>query len=202
MTNQREDLLVWIDLETTGLDCDNHMMGVQKHKILEVGMHITDSNYNIIDEGLSLIIHHDKTALNGLMNDYVLNMHTENGLLDKVETSTVSLYEAQDLMIKYLKDFNISPQSSPICGNNVGFDKNFLDAQMPNFSGLLHYRKIDVSTLKEIARRQYPEVFKLIQKSANHRALDDIKESIQELQIYQNYLFLPSQVKKIHKKLN
>lgn len=189
--NDRKDLLIWVDLETTGLDCDDNMKGVQTHKILEVGIHITDSNFNIIDEGLELIIHHDLKDIKPLMVDFVYNMHSKNGLLDKVEKSTTSLEQSQEIIMQYVKQFNIAPKSSPICGNNVGFDRNFIDAQMPEFSQLLHYRKIDVSSFKEVATRLYPDVAKMIDKKAKHRALDDIKESIIELKVYQQYMLQP-----------
>lgn len=187
----RKDLLVWVDLETTGLDCDDNMKGVQTHKILEIGVHITDSNFNIIDEGLQIVIHHDFKTIKPLMVEFVHNMHATNGLLDKVEKSTTSLEQAQQLIIEYIKSFNIAPKSSPICGNNVGFDRNFIDAQMPQFSELLHYRKIDVSSFKEVASRLYPDIAKMIDKKGKHRALDDIKESIKELKVYQEHMLMP-----------
>lgn len=188
---KRKDLLIWVDLETTGLDLDNNMEGVHKHKILEIGIHITDSYYNIIDDGLEIIVHQDKEVIKPLMIEYVRNMHESNGLLEKVEKSTISLQDAEKMIVDYLNSYNIEPQSSPICGNNVSFDKNFIDAQLPQFAKFLHYRKIDVSSLKEIVRRQYPEVLELVKKEANHRALDDIKESIKELITYQENVFIP-----------
>lgn len=190
MTEKRNDLLIWIDLETTGLDVDYNMLGVQKHKILEIGMHITDSQFNIIDPGFEIIIHHDKSDLAKVMSDFVLNMHTQSGLLEKVENSTVSLKQAETMMKMYVDSYNIEAKSSPICGNNVSFDKNFLDAQMPEFSQILHYRKIDVSSIKEVVKRLRPEIADLVQKQGKHRGLDDIKESINELKIYQEHLFL------------
>lgn len=190
MNEKRSDLLIWIDLETTGLDIDFNMLGVQKHKILEIGMHITDSQFNIVDSGFEVIIHHDKSTLSELMNDFVLDMHTQSGLLDKVEKSTISLEQAQTMMKAYVDSYNIETKSSPICGNNVSFDKNFLDAQMPEFSQILHYRKIDVSSIKEVVKRLRPEIADLIQKQGKHRGLDDIKESIAELKIYQQHLFM------------
>ncbi len=192
MSNEkRKDLLIWIDLETTGLDCDNQMKGVQIHKILEIGMHITDSNFNIIDNGLEIIVHHNEKELEGLMAPVVKEMHERNGLLEKVKKSSVSLKEAEKMMLDYVNSFNIEEKTSPICGNNVGFDKNFIDAQMPEFSKFLHYRKIDVSSFKEFAFRQFPEVKELINKKGSHRALGDIVESIEELRKYQEQIFIP-----------
>lgn len=190
MSEKRNDLLVWIDLETTGLDTDFNMLGVQKHKILEIGMHITDSQFNIIDPGFEIVIHHSKADLAEVMDDFVVNMHTKSGLLEKVENSTVSLKQAETMMKMYVESYNIESKSSPICGNNVSFDKNFLDAQMPEFSQILHYRKIDVSSIKEVVKRLRPEVADLVQKQGKHRGLDDIKESIKELKIYQENLFM------------
>ena len=191
MSNEkRKDLLIWIDLETTGLDCDNQMKGVQTHKILEIGMNITDSNFNIIDNGLEIIVHHDQKELEGLMAPFVKEMHEKNGLLEKVQKSSISLKEAEKMMLDYVNSFNIEEKSSPICGNNVGFDKNFIDAQMPDFAKFLHYRKIDVSSFKEFAFRQFPEVKDLIIKKGSHRALGDIVESIEELKKYQELIFI------------
>ena len=191
----RKDLLIWIDLETTGLDEADGMQGVHKHKIIEVGMHITDANYNIIDKGFEIVIHHKEADLLSLMNDYVKDMHTKNGLLEKIKVSPFSLAMAEQMMLDYVKDFKIAPGSSPICGNNVGFDKNFINAQMPTFAKMLHYRKIDVSSFKEVAWRQYPEIAAKLEKPNKHRGLDDIQQSIKELKFYLNNIFIPPAVK-------
>lgn len=188
---QRTDLLIWIDLETTGLDISDNMHGVHTHKIVEVGMHITDSDFNIIDDGFEVVIHHPKNELASVMNDFVTNMHTQSGLLDKVESSTISLAQAEQMMIEYVAAFNIAPKSSPICGNNVSFDKNFIDAQMPQFAKVLHYRKIDVSSIKEIVSRQYPDTAAQLDKPNKHRGLDDIQQSVKELKFYMNNVFAP-----------
>lgn len=188
---QRTDLLIWIDLETTGLDISDNMHGVHTHKIVEVGMHITDSNFNIIDPGFEVVIHHPKEELAMVMNDYVTNMHTQSGLLDKVESSTISLAQAEQMMLDYVASYNIAPNSSPICGNNVSFDKNFINAQMPRFAKVLHYRKIDVSSIKEIVSRQYPQTAAQLDKPNKHRGLDDIQESIKELKFYMGNVFVP-----------
>lgn len=188
----RNDLLVWVDLETTGLDQEDQMKGVHKHKILEVGMHITDSNFNVIDKGFEVVIHHKKSDLLPLMNEYVTNMHTVNGLLDRVENSRYSLRMAEKMMMEYLKAHNVKPESSPLCGNNISFDKNFLKAQMPDFTSLLHYRIIDISTLKEIFWRQSPEIAAELVKGNKHRGLEDIQDSIRELKFYQEKFFIPT----------
>jgi len=124
------------------------------------------------------------------MNEFVTNMHTQSGLLDKVEASTISLAQAEQMMIEYVASFNIAPKSSPICGNNVSFDKNFIDAQMPFFAQILHYRKIDVSSIKEIVARQYPDTAAQLDKPNKHRGLDDIQESIKELRFYMSSVFV------------
>ena len=191
-TTARTDLLIWIDLETTGLDVSDNMMGMHKHKIVEIGMHITDQYFNIIDEGFEVVVHHPKDELAKVMNEYVTNMHTKSGLLERIEQSNMSLAHAEQMMIDYVAGFNIAPKSSPICGNNVSFDKNFIDAQMPSFAKLLHYRKIDVSSIKEIVSRQYPTVAAQVLKPNKHRGLDDIKESIKELKLYMSTVFVPA----------
>lgn len=192
----RKDLLIWIDLETTGLDSADKMQGVRDHKILEIGMHITDSNYNIIDKGFEMVIHYPKEDLEKLMNPFVKDMHTKSGLLEKVQNSPYSLKDVEQKMIDYVKSYNIEPKSSPICGNNVGFDKNFIDSQMPEFSQILHYRKIDVSSIKEIVKRSFPDIAEEIDKPYKHRGLDDIQESIKELKFYMNRVFIQPEVSK------
>lgn len=191
----RDDLLIWVDLETTGLDVADNMMGMHKHKIIEVGMHITDINFNIIDKGFEIVINHKEEDLLNLMNDFVKDMHTKSGLLDKIKSSPFSLKMAETLMLDYVNSFNIKPQSSPICGNNVGFDKNFIDAQMPEFAKMLHYRKIDVSSIKEIVTRQYPEVASKLEKPYKHRGLEDIQDSIREMKFYQEHVFVKNKNK-------
>lgn len=185
----RKDLLIWVDLETTGLDIADKLSGAQYHKILEVGIHITDSQFNIIDEGFEVVIHHDVEEAKALTNDYVRNMHITSGLWDRVDQSTVSLEQAEELVLAYIAKFNIAPKSSPICGNSVSLDRNFIMAQMPKFADVLHYRIIDVSTIKEIVWRVKPEVVAMVKKQEKHRGLEDIKESIAEYKIYEEFFF-------------
>lgn len=187
----RNDLLVWVDSETTGLYEDFNMQGMHKHKILEVAIRITDSQLNLIDEGLEIVIHHERDDVEVLMNDFVKKMHTKNGLIDKVVASTITLEKAQSMMLAYLEKNGVAPKSSPICGNSISFDKMFLLAQMPDFMAKLHYRTIDVSSFKEIFNRLFPEKKNMVQKNETHRALDDIIESIQEMKFYQSYLNEP-----------
>jgi oligoribonuclease len=182
----RTDLLIWVDLETTGLDVSDNMRGMHNHKILEIGMHITDKDYNIIGEGFEVVIHHEKEEILPLMNDYVVNMHTENGLFDRIEKSTVTLAAAEQMMLDYVNSFSIKHGVCPIAGNNVGFDKNFIDAQMPAFAKVLHYRKLDVSSFKIVAWNNFPEEAAQVVKQMKHRGLEDIQESIAELKHYMN----------------
>lgn len=180
----REDLLVWVDLETTGFDFQDQMKGCQDHLILEIGVLVTDSSFNIVGDELSIIINQNEADYNLLSDDVVKKMHKDSGLYEAMLKSSIDLKTAEELVIQYLKDLNIKPKSSPICGNNVSFDKNFIDAQMPLFSSFLHYRKIDVSSFKEVYKRILPEFAGTIIKKAKHRAIDDIKESVEELKLY------------------
>lgn len=189
MTLLRNDLLIWIDLETTGLDLDRQMLGCREHFILEIGVHITDSNFNIIDEGINLIIKQDPALVQLISDPKAFEFHKESGLLELVSTSNLTLREAEVYILNYLKSHRIQAKSSPICGNNVSFDKNFIDAQMPDLAKFFHYRKIDVSSFKEVFNRLHPENANIIKKRLKHRALDDIKESINELKTYQSLYF-------------
>jgi oligoribonuclease len=186
------DKLIWIDLETTGLDQDDGMRGCIDHDILEIGLHITDLDFNILDEGLQIPIYHIMDDIKSKMNAFVLDMHTKNGLLEDVSRAVCNLSAADLVVTNYLASFDIVPGTVPICGNNVGFDKNFIAAQMPLLTKMLHYRKIDVSSFKEVARNIVPEAFflaeRLKEKDASHRALDDIKMSIKEMVIYRDHM--------------
>lgn len=184
----RNDLLVWVDLETTGFDLDNNMLGCREHKILEIGVHITDSHLNVLDQGLNIIIHQDVSEIKKVAHPTALKMHEESGLLDAVKQSNTSLKEAESLILKYIKSFGIVSRGSPLCGNNVSFDKNFIDAQMGELGAFLHYRKIDVSSFKEFIVRLMPSIELKIEKKIAHRAIEDIKESIEEMRIYKDLL--------------
>ena len=185
----KKDLLIWIDLETTGFDLDFSMQGCALHKIVEVGLHITDSQFNIVDEGINLIIHHEKHVLSQMMDSVVFNMHKNSGLLDEIERSTLSLSDAEKVLTQYLEKNGVEKGKSPICGNNVSFDKNFINAQMPLLSEYFHYRKIDVSSFKEVFKRFSPEVVNSIKKRFSHRAIEDIRDSIEEMKVYAKKLY-------------
>ncbi len=171
------DPLVWIDLEMTGLE-------VSRHTIVEIAVLITDSDLEIVDEGLDLVVHQPPAAL-AEMDDYVRKMHTRSGLLPLIETSGVSLESAGTQVLEYLARHVTKPGTAPLCGNSIGVDRRFLDQYLPVVDQYLHYRSIDVSSFKELCRRWYPEVYKgRPDKAESHRALDDIRESIEEMRYY------------------
>ena len=176
--------LVWIDLEMTGLD-------VEKDVILEVATIITDNDLNIIEESDSLVIRQPESVL-ATMNEWSRKHHAESGLLDRVRASEISVEEAEattfDLVRKHAEI-----HTSPLCGNSVWQDRRFLARYMPTLEHYLHYRLIDVSTVKELARRWAPNLLERVAKKAQHRALDDIRESINELKLYREHFLIPGQ---------
>jgi oligoribonuclease len=168
--------LVWIDCEMTGLnpeiDC-----------LVEVAVVITNSELEILDAGLDLVIKPRAESWSH-MNDFVRQMHTQSGLVDDIENG-IELEEAEQLILDYIKKFVPNEKEAPLAGNSIGTDRMFLNRYMPNLDKYLHYRNIDVSSIKELARRWYPRVyFQLPKKDGGHRALADILESIQELRYY------------------
>ncbi|MFT5530338.1 MAG: oligoribonuclease [Candidatus Poriferisodalaceae bacterium] len=176
-------MLAWMDLEMTGLD-------VRRHCIVEIATLITDDDLNVIAEGPDLVIHATDEQLSA-MDDVVVAMHTGSGLLDQIKSSTISLEEAGTQTLDFLKQHIKKPRSVPLCGNSIGTDRRFLDAYLPDIENYLHYRSIDVSTLKELARRWNHPILKSIpQKATAHRALDDIVESISELRHYREHLIV------------
>jgi oligoribonuclease len=169
--------LVWIDLEMTGLE-------VARHTIVEIAVLITDSDLEIVDDGLDLVVHQPATAL-AEMDDFVRTMHTRSGLLPAIEASTLSLAAAGAHVLEYLHAHITEPGTAPLCGNSIGVDRRFLDQYLPTVDQYLHYRSIDVSSFKELCRRWYPGVYKgRPDKAESHRALDDIRESIEEMRYY------------------
>jgi oligoribonuclease len=171
-----------MDLEMTGLDPDRHV-------IVEIATLITDDNLEIIAVGPDLVIHHEGEAL-ARMDDFVREMHTRSGLLALVEASAVTPDEARAATLAFLKEHIAEPRTVPLCGNSIGTDRRFLARWFPEIEDYLHYRSVDVSTLKELARRWYPEVLANAPKKARgHRALDDIRESLDELRHYRAQLF-------------
>nr|MDK8533237.1 oligoribonuclease [Gleimia europaea] len=173
--------LVWIDCEMTGLDLD-------KDGLVEVAVVITDEQLNVVDPGIDIVIRPSKEALDN-MGDFVRNMHTESGLIDEFETG-VSLEEAQREVLDYVKKFVPQSGQALLAGNSIGTDKAFLERDMPELINYLHYRVVDVSSIKELAKRWYHRTFEEAPaKHGGHRALADILESIQELVYYRRVLF-------------
>ncbi len=178
------DLLVWIDCEMTGLD-------LGKDALIEVAALVTDPDLNVLGDGVDLVIHADDAALDA-MPDVVRDMHAKSGLTDEVRRSTVTLAEAEEAVLKYVQQYVPNPRTAPLCGNSIATDRNILARDMPILDAHLHYRMIDVSSIKELCRRWYPRVyFGQPQKGLAHRALADIRESIKELEYYRRTVFVP-----------
>ncbi|MFE2871880.1 MULTISPECIES: oligoribonuclease [unclassified Embleya] len=177
------DRLVWIDCEMTGLD-------LSRDALVEVAALVTDSELNILGDGVDVVIRPPAEALAG-MPDVVRKMHTASGLLEELEAG-VSLAEAEAEVLAYIKKHVPDGRKAPLCGNSIGTDRGFLARDMLDLEAFLHYRVIDVSSIKELARRWYPRVyFQSPPKAGNHRALADIHESIEELRYYREAIFVP-----------
>ena len=172
--------LIWIDLEMTGLN-------PATDRIIEIATIVTDSNLNILAEGPVIAIHQSDELL-ALMDDWNKNTHGKSGLIERVRQSTVNEQQAEQQTIEFLKQW-IPANSSPICGNTIGQDRRFLFNYMPNLESYFHYRYLDVSTIKELAKRWKPEILKGITKQSTHQALDDIRDSIAELIYYRQHFF-------------
>jgi len=169
--------LVWLDLEMTGLD-------VTRHVIVEIAVLVTDAQLEPVDEGIDVVVHQPAEAL-GEMDDFVRKMHEKSGLLPAIQTSDVTLADAGARALEYVQGHIPTTGTAPLCGNSIGVDRRFLDRQLPELDAYLHYRSIDVSSLKELCRRWYPDVYKgRPGKAETHRALDDVRESISELRYY------------------
>ena len=180
---KKKEHLVWIDLEMTGLNSDIDV-------ILEIATIITDNQLSIIAEGPALIIHQAQAALD-LMDDWVRNQHTKTGLIDAVIKSSMTMAVAQEETLDFIKDY-CPPNDAILCGNSVWQDRAFLRKSMPRIVDYLHYRIIDVSSVKELAQRWYPSSpYLKFAKPDNHRALEDTRESIKELAHYRKYFFIP-----------
>jgi len=176
----RNSNLVWIDLEMTGLDPDNDY-------IIEIATIVTDADLNIIAEGPTMAIHQPDSALDA-MDEWCTNQHGKSGLTQRVKDSTINEREAEQRTIEFLLE-HVDKGASPICGNSIGQDRRFLYRHMPELESFFHYRNLDVSTIKEIARRWRPEVLDGVQKKGSHLALDDIRDSIEELRHYREVFF-------------
>lgn len=174
---------MWIDCEMTGL-----RLGTDK--LIEVAALVTDSELNILGEGVDIVIHADDAALAD-MPDVVQEMHAKSGLTDEVRASAVTLEEAEQRVLAYIREHIPTPGTAPLCGNSIATDRGFIARDMPVLDEYLHYRMIDVSSIKELCRRWYPRIyFGQPEKGLAHRALADIKESIRELQYYRRTAFV------------
>ncbi len=172
--------LIWIDLEMTGLDPN-------KEKIIEIATIVTDKDLNILAEGPMMAVNQPKSLLDA-MDPWCVEHHGKSGLTQRVIDSQVTDAEAEQATIEFLKQW-IEPGQSPMCGNSIGQDRRFLVRYMPKLHDYFHYRNIDVSTLKELAKRWKPQILAGFSKQNKHLALDDIRESIQELDYYRTHLF-------------
>src|ERR1700755_1634950 len=178
------DLLVWVDCEMTGLDLGHDAL-------VEVAALVTDPDLNVLGDGVDVVIHADETVLGGMV-EIVREMHDKSGLTDAVRASAVTLTEAEDMIMSYVSAYVTEPRTAPLCGNSIATDRGFLARDMPRFDSYLHYRMIDVSSIKELCRRWYPRTyFGQPAKGLAHRALADIRESIRELEYYRRTVFVP-----------
>ncbi len=174
--------LIWIDCEMTGLD-------LSTDALVEIAVLVTDSDLNVIGEGVDVVVQASQAQLDA-MNDFVRQMHTSSGLITEIP-SGISLSAAEEKILEYLKSAGAEPGKSTLAGNSVSVDRNFIARDMPTLNEYLHYRTIDVSSIKELARRWHPKTyFASPAKTGNHRALGDIRDSIAELAYYRQSLFI------------
>jgi len=178
-----ETALVWIDCEMTGLDTVNDAL-------IEVACLVTDAELNVLGDGVSVVIRPSDAAREA-MGDFVRNMHTTSGLINDLDAG-LTMEEAQALLVAYVRQYVPVAGKAPLAGNTVGMDKMFLERDMPELMAHLHYRVVDVSSLKELVRRWYPRVFfNSPAKTGGHRALGDIEDSIRELRYYRETVLVP-----------
>jgi oligoribonuclease len=176
--------LIWVDCEMTGLDIKNDAL-------VEIAVLVTDAQLNVLGEGVELIIKCSQEKLDG-MNDFVREMHTSSGLITEIPNG-VSAAEAETAILEYLAKYAPDAGKSPLAGNSVYVDRAFIARDLPALNAYLHYRTVDVSSIKELARRWYPRVyFAAPKKTGNHRALGDIRDSIDELDYYRSNIFIPT----------
>jgi oligoribonuclease len=174
--------LIWIDCEMTGLSLESDVL-------VEIAVLVTDSELNLIGEGVDVVIKATPEQLGG-MNEFVTQMHTDSGLITEIPNG-VTVAAAEDAILAYLESTGTTPGKSPLAGNSVSVDRNFITRDMPRLTEYLHYRTVDVSSIKELARRWYPKIyFAAPAKTGNHRALGDIQDSIEELKYYRTTVFI------------
>ncbi|RAV31486.1 oligoribonuclease [Corynebacterium heidelbergense] len=179
----KNDRIVWADCEMTGLDPDRHVL-------VEIAVIVTDAQLKPLDEGIDLVIHATEEEL-AQMDDVVVAMHGNSGLTEQIRASTLSLAEAERLVLEYVQRFVPQARSAPLAGNSIATDRTFIARYMPRLDEFLHYRMIDVSSFKEVARRWFPAVYNgQPEKGLAHRALADIRESIGELEFYRRTMLV------------
>ena len=180
----KDDRLVWIDCEMTGLE-------LSRDALIEIAVLVTDGDLNVLDEGLDIVIHCPDELLDDMV-PFVQQMHETSGLTELVRASTVTLADAERQVIDYVRQFVPEPRTAPLCGNSIATDRGFIIRDMPDLDAYLHYRMIDVSSIKELTRRWYRRVYYgQPAKGLAHRALADILESVQELRYYRATVFVP-----------
>lgn len=178
------DELVWIDCEMTGLD-------LRSDRLIEIAALVTDAELNILGEGVDVVIHADDAALDGMV-EVVARMHSKSGLTEEVRSSATDLAAAESMVLDYIRGHVKAPKTAPLAGNSIATDRGFIARDMPALDEYLHYRMIDVSSIKELCRRWYPRVYYgQPEKGLAHRALADIHESIRELRYYRATAFVP-----------
>ena len=179
-----EERLVWVDCEMTGLDPDTEAL-------IEIAVLVTEPDLTPVDEGIDIVIACEGPALDD-MGAFVADMHARSGLTEEVRASRISLAEAEDTVLEYIKQYVPEARTAPLCGNSIATDRTFIARYMPRLDAHLHYRMIDVSSIKELSRRWYPRVYyNQPAKGLAHRALADIKESVNELEYYRRTVFVP-----------
>lgn len=184
----KNDRIVWIDCEMTGLDAGEHDGA---DLLVEIAALVTDAELNILGEGVDLVIGAPDSALDA-MNDVVREMHASSGLTEEIRASTVTVAEAEKAVLDYIRQWVPNERMAPLAGNSIATDRRFISRDMPELDNFLHYRMIDVSSIKELCRRWYPRIyFGQPDKGMAHRALADIKESIRELRYYRATAFVP-----------
>jgi oligoribonuclease len=177
------DELVWIDCEMTGLD-------LKSDRLIEIAVLVTDGELNLLGDGLDVVIHADDAVLDGMI-DVVATMHRKSGLTEEVRASTIDVPTAEAMVLDYIRGHVKQPKTAPLAGNSIGTDRGFIARDMPALDDFLHYRMIDVSSIKELCRRWYPRIyFGQPEKGLAHRALADIHESIRELKYYRSTAFV------------
>ncbi|BBX69249.1 oligoribonuclease [Mycolicibacterium psychrotolerans] len=174
---------MWIDCEMTGLD-------LKSDRLIEIAVLVTDSELNVLGDGIDVVIHAEEDALTSMV-DVVTQMHTKSGLIEEVRASTIDLATAETMALDYIRDHVRQAKTAPLAGNSIATDRGFLARDMPKLDDYLHYRMIDVSSIKELCRRWYPRIyFGQPEKGLAHRALADIHESIRELRYYRQTAFV------------